>query len=237
MAEHTRILLDKTVRENIPDIGEDNEQLVKFSRGLFEQAKEHKVNELNLHSKWSRARRWVDGDQWEIHREAYLSEPVTNFIFANSETIQSMIVSSRPLLDIQSNDFEKGKEIREIFDRDLWYRLKMAQRRKLIAKDFVELGNAFIKTIWDVDALSGLGEVSLHYTDPYSLFPQPFQPNIQDCKYVIQAFPVYISELIDRYGEKALTLTPEDVSERLKKPENKGMVEGLRRFGRRFKFL
>ncbi len=224
--------------ENIPDIGANNEELVRFAQGLFDQAKAHKVDTLGLHNKWSRARRWVDGDQWDDHRRAaYLAEPVTNFIHANSETIQSLITSTRPVLDIQSTDFEKGKEIREIFDRDLWYRLKMAQRKKLIAKDFVELGNGFIKTIWDPFANSGNGEVSLNYSDPYSIFPQPFQPTLQDCKYVLHVFPVYITELLDRYGEKALTLQPEDVSSRLDKQDKRGIIEGFKRFGRRFKFL
>ena len=113
----------------------------------------------------------------------------------------------------------------------------MAERKKLVAKDFVELGNGFIKTIWDPFANGGNGELSLNYTDPYSMFPQPFQPTLQDCQYVYHAFPVYISELIQRYGEKALTLTPEDVSQKLDKREKKGVIDSFKRFGRRFGIL
>ncbi len=218
MADSTSEILKDIQRENIPDIGEENKTLLQFGNALFNDAQHFKVDDLSLHKKWNRARRWVDGDQWEQERPAYASKPVTNFIFSNCETIQSLTINTRPILEIDSRNYKKAQELRQIIDNNLWYDLRLPRIRKLIIKDFVQLGNGFIKTIWDPFARGGLGEISPNYSDPYSLFPQPHQPNFQDCKYVFHAFPMYISELFDIYGDIALNLSQEDVSARLKKP-------------------
>ena len=232
MTEHNSEILKTIKREDIPDIGEDDETLVKFGQALFNEAQHHKVDELKLHDKWSRARRWIDGDQWEITRESHLATPVTNFIFANCETIQSLTINTRPLLELESANFKIAQDIREVINNNLWHRLNIPRTRKLVVKDFVQLGNGFIKPIWDPFALNGKGEISINYSDPFSLFPQPHQPNLQDCKYVFHAFPVFISELVDIYGDIALTLTQEDVSARLKKSKNRKL--GLfKRLGQR----
>ncbi len=218
MASNDRDILKSVKREDIPGIDEDNDTLIRFAKALFIEAQEHKVNVLKLHEKWTRARNWIDGKQWEKERGgSYLSKPVTNFIFSNCETIQALIANTRPILEIEMPNFEKAQEIRQVIDNNLWYRLRIPRIRKLVMKDFVQLGNGFIKPIWDPFALDGQGELSINYTDPYSLFPQPHQTELQDMKYIFHAFPMYISELVDRFGDIALGLTSEDVTAKLKK--------------------
>ena len=217
------LTVDEFITPKLPDIGGNEEEIVNAVTALFNQARTFKVEHLQLHTRWENYQHFREGHQWESERAEFLSMPVTNFILSNVETIKAITIQNKPVLDIEADDIEVANKLREIIDYNMWYRLRIPKHRKLAVSDMIELGNGFLKLFYDPTLDVGRGDIRLDYADPYTIFPQPMQPNLQDCRYFFQAFPVYISELIEIYGEKAEDIKPEDALAIIKKQDPEDM--------------
>lgn len=193
-------------------------QMVNTSQSEGEQTIVKRVNEMLGKAKKFRKRYdkdWHDnyefvmgGKQWPVERARWRFNEAVNLAWSAIMTEIGIQTDAKPKFEFMSQEAtdEPFMEVlRSINDRN-WekYGWNNIVQSAMFDSKLYHVGHALVE--WDPYLDNGLGDVSIKMLDPYYCYWDPIAQDVNTGKrarYFIYAEPVPVSELKDRYPDKA----------------------------------
>lgn len=105
---------------------------------------------------------------------------------------------------LQKTLLDKTVSINKLLDF-LWMDSRMQSKLAQVLLHVFLKGTGFLKCTFDPDNITdaGVGQIETSVVDPFYIYPDPDATCVQDCDFIIEAHPVSVRWVIDRYPDKA----------------------------------
>jgi len=177
---------------------DDEKKAIKLVNKMYDKAKKGRKK---YDDKWLDYYRMYRGKQWKEKRPAYRHSEVINLIFRSINSQVPILTDIRPRFEYlpqEPGDFELAEIINQLAECD-WEKKNW--------------GEQFLEDVYDSHIYgTGLGDMGyeqdreIYYDsfDPFYFFPDPSARNVNNkCKFVVTAEPTDVSELKEKYPDKA----------------------------------
>lgn len=188
-------------------------QLLDQALERWETARESKCDAQGrpLHQKWRDLERFYHGQQWTGPRPAHKSQPVLNFTHGLVESLLARLVDSTPeAIMLPKRDPEAVELARMLtqIQRYLVYYNRLEELVDEAGRLALIMGTAIFKTVWDPDALEGIGEVKYTVVHPMNFFADPRAHDVRQLDYCLVSVPKSIEYMVRRWPEKGHLVVP-----------------------------
>jgi hypothetical protein len=187
----------------------EEQELVQFVYRLFEDARKARADVENI---WK--------ENWKAYRgrdkqklPKYKKKARLNICFSIVEAILPWLTERKPeiiYVPTEEGDVDNAEAMQKVVD-NLWSRLGIQSILGRQAKAGLIFGKGFLKVPWDVDADGGIGDVGVKYVSPFKIYPDPDcqSPDIQDCMYVIESYPLDLGTIRRLFPERGRLVKPD----------------------------
>lgn len=190
----TRQLTTALEAVEVPTMTDENKKLVDQCESMYNFSSRHK--EIWMDRAKQNYLMYI-GKQYDSISPLFKSIPVTNVIYAIIEYEVPLMTENRPVMkavprNLNDIDYAEGasKSLEYVWDdNDMTYRLPF------IARNFLVLGDDFLKVYWDFTKKQiVIDPVEIDY-----FYPQPYVDSIEKMGYVIHAEPRPLYEIAEMF--------------------------------------
>lgn len=187
----------------------EEQALVRFIYRLFDDARKARVDVENI---WK--------ENWKMYRgrdkqklPKYKKKARLNLCFTIVEAIIPWLTERKPeivYIPTEVSDTSHVETFQKLVD-NLWSRLELQYQLVRLARACMIFGRGFLKVVWNPDDAGGIGEVGVRYVSPFKIYPDPDNqgPDIQDCMYVIESYPLDLGTIRRMFPERGRLVKPD----------------------------
>lgn len=164
---------------------------------------ECKKNRSDKDKQWKGYLDYLIGDQL-MKKPVYKSNTVTNYVWAQVQTIAAIISSRIPEIATKAENQamkSTGDELARVFRRT-FKRNQFDQKSLKSIMDMLTFGKGYQKLTWDPWIAGGLGDMKYEWKDTRSIFLEPGMENVYTCNYMFEVNRVNKLALIRQFPKK-----------------------------------
>ena len=189
----------------INQTNEADEELVKYIKARFEQAKRWKFYYSgDKHNGWMGDIKFLKGQQWAANRSKDKSSIFFNLAWAMIQKELPFMTDKQPKIYIEPEE-PSDKKVAEILSRVLakkWVERNMDIRLPEGCLNAKETGTGFFKPFWNKDLENGRGDIDCECILPENVFPFAYTTELEESEGVIIAKHESLGYIRRRFPEK-----------------------------------
>lgn len=194
----------------------DRRARVKMVRDMFYTSKKHKHDRTK---QWLQNLKLYLGNHWDPygHRHEHRSQIVMNMIFALVETTIPIYLEAKPNAFVVPKHPENATQARMLQKTKdhIWHVTDMDMKLGETGFNVVVYGTGFLHQYWD-ESKNDLGVSAI---SPFRIFPDPSAVEVDDCQFVIHAYPLSLWHIQQLWPDEGRRVKAERIPAEIDNPE------------------